>query len=82
MYLADRRLREADRYAAGPRAGDLGEPSVLASPADGHPDGTTEDHPRVAVRRGSAVHRYPPDGRFDVVPVPTPSRPADAFRLG
>ncbi|GAA1313691.1 calcium-binding protein [Planotetraspora silvatica] len=76
MYLADSAEGCIYRHTVDPITGDLGEPSIFATIADGSPDGMTVDedgHLWVAVWGGSAVHRYAPDGRLDrVVPVPTP----------
>ncbi|GAA0382596.1 SMP-30/gluconolactonase/LRE family protein [Microbispora corallina] len=76
MYLADSAAGRIDRHPVDPDTGDLGEPSVFATIADGDPDGMTVDdegHLWVAVWGGSAVHRYAPDGRLvRVVPLPTP----------
>ncbi|WP_146615758.1 hypothetical protein [Nonomuraea aridisoli] len=75
-YFAESTAGRSGRYAAGPSTGAPGEPSVLASSADGDPGGMTADedgHPRVAVRGGVAAHRDGPAGRLDrVLPTPHP----------
>ncbi|GII33749.1 SMP-30/gluconolactonase/LRE family protein [Planotetraspora mira] len=85
MYLADSAEGRIDRHPVDPVTGDLGEPSVFATIADGSPDGMTVDedgHLWVAVWGGSAVHRYAPDGRLDlVVAVPTP-QPTSVCLIG
>jgi sugar lactone lactonase YvrE len=72
MYYIDSASYTVDRYRFDDHAGSISDPDSLVrlSPDLGMPDGMavdSEGYLWVAVFRGSAVHRYTPDGVLDTV---------------